>query len=413
MTTQLERDLVRTLETAAGRSPIPPADLVAQVDRRHRRRRQRSRAAIAATVAVCALATGSTWGLGVLPHSGSDATLQPSRDRPAKAYPTAPVEELWPQAVHDIGNRLPNGKKFVPRTFVDEHTVLVSVQAGFERAGELWVYDISAGTAHKVTTIVSTDDTTIFASGFTIGDGHVAWWTSRENEDGESEDELWTAPLTGGQAHLAVRLSPEHSLNGLALADGHVYWSVAGGGVYRAPRGGGTELVDGTDGFAIVAWPWIGSPGPRSSDQGDTVRSWPTTKDEVTYQRLRNLETGEERDATDRDGQWVCLTTWCLGIDDDMRSIGQRRDGTGRHTLPAATEVMWPVELSMAAMTDRFVVMKVGASPAIYDLETRRAGKMARSVEPGTRLMADSRLYYSMTKNGYQLLDLAAVARSK
>ncbi len=400
MTAPLERDLVQTLEAAASSAPVPPVDLLQQVDRRRRHRQQRSKVVLVATAATCVLA-GTAWGFGVLPSTDQHTVIEPSRRAPGTPLSAAPVEKLWPQAVHRIGNRLPDGRKFLPRTFVDERTLLVSVQASFEKAGELRLYDLDAGTTRKVTDIRTPDDATIFPSDFTLGDGHVAWWISREGENGKSSVELWAVPLAGATAHRVTSLATSDSVEALAVAAGQVHWSLEHGGVYQAPLSGGdAALIDGTKDYAIVSWPWIGSPVPSFDGSDSELTS------KVSYQTLRNVQTGEETIAEDRDGLWACRIHWCIGTVDES-SVAERRDRTSRQSVPGYIDPATQFGGALPAR-DRFVLLMEKAA-VIHDLETGRSGRMAPSPGGGFRMMGDDRMYYTETKNGFQLLDLAAI----
>ncbi|MEQ7127125.1 hypothetical protein ABN034_21630 [Actinopolymorpha sp. B11F2] len=414
MTRRIEHELVTTLESAAGRAPRPEPGLLDQLERRHRRRRQRGQIFLA-TGAVLAVAGGSAALFGTPGASGGDTTLTPAdppADLPAagsgkvrREAPTSePVEKIWPAAVHDVPDRLADGRKFRPQTMVDDRTVLVSVDAGFENVGELWLYDIQDRTARKVTTVRTPKDATIFASNFTVGEGHVVWWIAHPDM-GLPSVELWAAPLAGGEAHLVGRVHAKGGVEGdIAITDGQVMWSHSGGGVYQAPlaAGGEAELIEGTDDFGLVDWPWVGTP-VRSR------QSWSgSMPDEITYRTLRNLQTGEERIATERDGLWTCRVQWCVGATDDGGAV-QRRDGTGHREVGS---VMTSVTYGNQPARDRFVLAEDGSRSVIYDIRTGKAGRVAALDGGGFRMMGDERLYYVETEDGYQLVDMAAIDAS-
>ncbi|WP_345482699.1 hypothetical protein, partial [Actinopolymorpha pittospori] len=336
MTRQVEHQLVRTLEAAAGRAPTPEPGLLDQLERRSRRRRQRAQVALAGA-AVLAVVAGSAVALGLSQPSGQSATLAPagpSTERSTEpgpkgvGVPVEPIEKLWPDAVHNIPNRLPGGEKFRPQTMADDHTVLVSIDAGFENAGELWAYDLTDKTARKVTTVRKSKNTTIFASNFTVGEGHVVWWTSGVDE-GKPVTEVWGAPLAGGAAYRVGKVNSGSGVQQMAIAISgqKVFWSLRDGGVYQAPLSGGeAKLIDGTQKFGLVQYPWVGSPVPKlESYSGEAP-------DALDYRTLRNLETGEERTAAARDGSWTCRVQWCVGSMNDSGFV-QRRDGTGRREI--------------------------------------------------------------------------------
>jgi hypothetical protein len=409
MTRQVEHELVRTLEAAAGRAPTPAPDLLAQVERRRQRRQQHAQITLAGA-AVLAVVAGSAVALDATGPSGGSTTVTaagPSVEVPTKGGPAdlavEPIEKLWPDAVHNVPDRLPDGRKFRPQTMVDERTVLVSVDARFENVGELWQYDIQDRTARKVTTVRTPKDATIFASNFTIGDGYVVWWIAHPDM-WRNSIELWAAPLAGGEAHLVARVRAKGGVEGLIAVEGkEVFWSLSGGGVYRAPLSGGAAgMIDGTEEFGLVDWPWIGSPlRSRASWSG-------SPPDEIAYQTLRNLQTGEERIATERDGQWTCRVRWCVGTTDGGGAV-QRRDGTGGREVGS---VMTSVSYGNQPARDRFVLVEGAARSIIYDIESKMAGRVAAMEGGGFRMMGDERLYYVETKEGYQLVDMAAIEAS-
>ncbi|MGH3490476.1 MAG: hypothetical protein ACRDP8_21510 [Actinopolymorphaceae bacterium] len=409
MTRQVEHELVRTLESAAGRAPTPEPDLLAQVERRRLHLQQRAQVVLAGA-AVLAVVAGSAVALDATRSSGGSTTVTaagPSVDAPTERRPAdltvEPIEKLWPDAVHNVPDRLADGRKFRPQTMVDERTVLVSVDARFEDVGELWLYDLQDRTARKVTTVRTPKDAKVFASNFTIGEGYVVWWIAHPDM-WRTSIELWAAPLAGGEAHLVGGVHGEGGVAGLIdITAGKVRWSLSGGGVYEAPLSGGAPtLIEGTEEFGLVDWPWAGTPA-RS------LESWSgSPPDEITYRTLRNLRTGEERTAPERRGSWTCRVEWCVGTTEDGGAV-QRRDGTGGREVGS---VMTSVSYGNQPARDRFVLVE-GARSIIYDIESNRAGRVAAMDGGGFRMMADERLYYVETKEGYQLIDMAAIEASE
>ncbi|MFD2078736.1 hypothetical protein SAMN05421678_101223 [Actinopolymorpha cephalotaxi] len=419
MTRQVENQLVRSLEAAASRAPAPEPGLLNHLERKGRRRQQRAQVALAGGAALAVIAgsavafnsreeTGNTNLAPAAPQAAATKDPAPGQDPVSKALGAKPIDKVWPGAVHTIPNRLPDGRKFRPLTMADSHTLLVSVDAGYENAGELRLYDLTSKATRKVTTLNAPKDTKIFASDFTVGEGHVAWWTSRD-DNGRRSIELWAAPLTGGDSYRVGQVYSDDVVQAMTvtIADGKVYWSLKKGGVYQAPLSGGTaELLKGTEKSALVRWPWVGSPLPKSwsgSGSGDVP-------DQIAYRTLRNLRTGEVRTATDRKGAWLCRVQWCVGDSKDGGAV-QRRDGTGLRAVPGAGSGVASFGFAIEPARDRFVF--IGGSPSfIYDVETKKAGRIAASDDDGFRLLNDDRLYYAQTKTGYQLVDFAAIEAS-
>lgn len=443
MTNHLEDELRRTFAAAAGRAPVPPSSLVKQVDRGFRRHRRRRGATVIATVAITAMAAGSTIAAygptsagdrtGVATGAGTEpgVTTGPAREfRKVKVTPK-PIKELWPKAVHEMPNRLADGRKYTPEAFVDDDTVLVSTESSFEKVDQLALLSLTTKKVTPVTRVVTPSQVEkskdrAFASDFTVGDGHVAWWTGY-NAGGTSSIQIWTVPLGGGNAKQVVNMkapiqNQEGGVDGLTIAGGKVIWSIGGiGGVYRAPlTGGPMERYPGTDtrGYHIVTWPWVGKPSPQA-----VIGS-----DETGFGTLRNLQTGERLGAKLTPKiHWSCGPTWCVGAPQEGSGSAeaglpvQRRNGTGHHLLPPD----FPDPTAIPGL-DRFVVLSTddappgkapskSASVVLYDLETGKAGDLDVKPEKDGSLSMRfimnpaNRLYFSDVPGGYLIIDLSAI----
>jgi hypothetical protein len=401
MTEELEQALRRTFAEAAERAPKAPPGL-GRLEGSRPRGRSRGYPRVALVAAAVAVAVGgATVGGRTLltgTHASGTATAgaSPALHR-LKKTTVPPMEKVWPQAIHRLSKRLPNGREYQPLTFLDGHTLLVSTESSYEKADALYVYDLRKHTARQVTTVVTPPKATMFASYFTTGDGYVAWAIA-----GERGGEVWAAPLTGGKAHRVARTgtaAPNH----LAIDGGNVYWSLPRApGVYRAPiAGGAARLVGGTGSEYILQWPWVGSPrDSRGLSAG------------VRFATIKNVRTGETRSArlTDR-AAWHCGPTWCVGQTSDFVTEAQRRDGGGRHAIP---DVM-----SMSAVPpslDRFVITApAGGTTAVYDLKTGRIGDLGVTFKKSQDVVSTlpqepgNPLYYTETGGGYVLVDLAAI----
>ncbi|GAA2723773.1 hypothetical protein [Actinocorallia aurantiaca] len=429
----LEDTLNRTLERYAGKAPAPAPDLVERVETRYRKRR---RARMTGAAAAMALVLGGTT-FGVWPDDGGtvvpSGSLNPAASTPGQEkespFEITPIEKLWPEAVHRIPTELPNGTEIEPQALIDERTVLVNAWSKFEKTSVLYAYDLATGEARKITDVVTPKKTKIFASGFTVGDGKIIWYTA--STDGTST--IWSVPVEGGAAVATVERIPGETGDGatasasakdgatasakdgttvdpvspgivdLAVSGGKIYWSGSLGGVHTAPlTGGPAELVPGTEKELLVQWPWAGGPvRDRSQDGG---------KAHITHRELRNLETGEKRSTTLEDGDtnWDCGITWCLS--QDGRSVTSR-DGNRMALLPGRL-------VNGRVALDRFALSTTGSGDKarilVHDLRTGRVGSIAPMLSDGDATYSllkgtGSRMYATPVEDGHLIVDLEAV----
>ncbi|GAA3804157.1 hypothetical protein GCM10022226_24960 [Sphaerisporangium flaviroseum] len=452
--TDLEDALSRTFTHAAAHAPTAPADLVRKVGERHSRRRRGIVVASAAIVAV--VTVGSTFTVRELastsppagPATGvtdapapptDDATAQvtdaPSAEesRPAQqdaANKPPPIKEVWPQAVHMLPATLPDGRKFGPQLFLDDHTLLVTTESSFEKADTLLSYDVETGKVTEVARIKTPARADIFPSDFVSGDGQVAWWTSSKQGEGFVVD-IWAVATTGGTPHKVTSIPGTADMGGidhLEIADGKATWSlVLGGGVYQAPLSGGrAEAIPGTEGMHLIQWPWAGSPSFRevaetsradgSEPSGGTGAA---QKAEPVFSHLLNVQTGERREANLDLGEspgsrWGCGITWCTGSTREG-SVARRRDGSEERRLPGRTGGM-----SEAAALDRITVVMTDyprdkRGVALYDLATGRSGDLGiRPASNGSMsfpgIMSGAQRLISYPLNGkLAVVDFAAI----
>jgi len=404
MTTDDLRGLLRN-ERFTGTPPVNP-ERTGQIERRIARRRRRLRGTVAATAAtvlavagLSAVATRALSGDGGDPAVSRTATPSPL---PKVALPRAvPAEKLWPQAVAKLPPRLPNGKKYFPEAFADDHTLLVTTRSSFEKTDAVWLYDTETRQLRQVTRVVTPPKATIFASGFAVGDNRVAWWTSRRGGGG-TVTEIWSAPLSGGEqsrvATLPAEMSPGNGLARLVITGGKVIWSLstfkgARGGIVQVPfTGGEPSRIPGTDGYHIVDWPWVGAPDRFNGQSAP-----------VAFKDLRNLVTGERRVAKVGSGQWTCDLTWCVRFS-GRGTVVMRRDGSDGRVLAGsgATDMI---------ARDRFVVSFRAKTLQLYDLRTGKLGDLGLPRQPDAfRMVGPSdRLYWMDGNEGYVIVNLAAI----
>jgi hypothetical protein len=398
MTEELEAALRRTFMDAAERAPKAPPGIGLERRSRKKPRGYPRMALVAAAVAV-AIGGATVGGRTLMSGSGKNPSTATSPKLHApKKVAIPPIEKVWPKAAFRVPDTLPDGRGFEPVDFIDAHTIVVSTQASFEKANALYAYDLRTRGTRLITQVVTPPKTKVFASGFTTGSGYLAWWFG-----GDYGIEVWAAPISGGQARLVGRMDGREPSQ-LAISGKTVYWSPGGtGGIYHAPvTGGGTvRETPGSRSTYILDWPWVGSPPTL---RGESVKR-------VAFAELKNVLTGETRSArlTDR-ATWNCGLTWCVGQGPGFVTEVQRRDGSGRQALPGggATSQLPP-------LLDRFVIIAPpGETLAVHDLRTGRTGDLGivrNSKDKVVQLPTGpaNRLYFTMTKGGYVIVDLGAI----
>lgn len=359
----LESKLSRTLNHAATQAPHAPGTLAGTVETRFRRRRRRSQALLAAA-AVVVLAGGTSYALrgeDIRAVPATSATAAPVQARLTEL--PAPIEQVWPEAVRKIPAKLPDGRAYQARTFVDERTLLVTTEQRFEVADAVHAYDLDSGELRKIADVPVPEGTVLFASGFTIGADQVVWWTKLD--DGRAQ--IWSAPLAGGEARIVTTHQVdggghESGLDGLAVAGDQVVFSINAGGVSAVPLGGGTaKPVEGGAGLHLLSWPWAGTVGMRGPE-------------EPQFGTIRNLETGETSTALVRAGEkeMICGVTLCVGWAADGTTFQRLRDGSQEKSSPCEPSRFAPGRFCTTAVAaDR---RPLGV--ALYDTTTGRSADL-------------------------------------
>ncbi|GII96420.1 hypothetical protein [Sinosporangium siamense] len=323
---------------------------------------------LAAAAAVAVLSVGSFVVVQQAFPNGRHATGT------SEAAPVVrPVAEMWPEAVRVVPKQLPNGQAFTPVLYLDKRSLLVRTGKGTSRdATVLWSYDLASGTAKQLVDFLPPPDTT-YTSPVVMGDGYLAWWTISGART-SSVKGIWVVPATGGvaskiatsgrgfprPAESVVVPSSVLAMRGvdtLAIAEGKVVWSDAGGGgVFTMPFGGEVpQRMPGTETLTLLRWPWAYPSGSSSSD--------------ITS--VHNLKTGEVRTGP-VDASLRCSITWCLGHQAGTR----RRDGSGAHEMPGK-QTLGPLLPAL----DRFAFLCVDTYRLVlYDMATRRGGDLGITV---------------------------------
>ncbi|TDE32670.1 hypothetical protein [Actinomadura sp. 6K520] len=368
MTDDLDRALRGTLTTAARKAPAADPGLLERVEAGHRRRRRRRTSAAALAIAVV---VGGTGAAGGLLRSGEEAppVAAPGKLKPvSRADLGAPVKlrDRWPDAVRSIPGELPNGRALHPVALLDDGTLVGATTSSFEKSDKLWSYDLDARKATVITDIVVPRGSKIYASDFTVGGGQVVWWLSYR-AGGRDTVEIWGAPLAGGTARKIAGTRGD-SVSTLLIDGDTVVWGMKDG-VYRVPLAGGTpEKIPGTGGFGIVSWPWIGSPASDANKAGD-----------VKYKSLRNVRTGERREAVlaPFKGAWSCGVIWCVGgpasgvaYHGDAVAAVQRRDGKAGRSMPVDAFIAPREGVIYGRFLPYFPSGHLPRNHVLYDFET-------------------------------------------
>ncbi|MFC6082110.1 TolB family protein [Sphaerisporangium aureirubrum] len=434
--TDLEDKLSRVLSGAAHRAPQAPAGLLATVKTRHRQRRART-AAVHAAAAVVLVAGGvgvavRALGAAAEPHPAVSTTGD--AEPPADKIPP-PVEKVWPQAVHKIPAKLPDGRAYYPQLLLDDRTLLVMTGVSDGKRQFLWSYDLRTGQPRQIAEIPPTKGSAIFADGVAAGSGSIVWWASYKEAGGPRVARIWTVPAAGGQPRPVTdvplgNVMKQGHINGLTVTSSDVVFAYEKGGVYRVPLSGGSpQPVKGAEQHHILQWPWVGI------HQGKAI-----------FRELLNVETGERRDAVVKADEEVrCGVDRCTGVavryktvkvkrprdssgkeikcgtrrcpdtvqtQTILRRFVRDRDGSHERHLPST------FQQGDDASLERFfkVTLRGPGNQAVltlYDADTGRSADLGvRPDAKGTMAIPDGGLDRLMTypiKNEMYVLDLAAI----
>ncbi|TDD02848.1 hypothetical protein E1292_22435 [Nonomuraea deserti] len=306
----------------------------------------------------------------------------------------APVAEVWPDAVHTIPTKLPNGRRGRPLTLIDDHTLLLETWQSFEKADALYSYDLASGQTRKITDIRTPEGA--FASGYAVGEGRIIW----KMIDGVHTS-FWSAPLSGGQPTAVETDAPVKGRGGgLVVTGDKIAFSLLEGGVFTLPlKGGAVTPVEGAERHHILQWPWVGTPGEY------------TPNNEPSFEEILNVETRQTSKALVRLGEENvrCGVTACVGRRPGRSAFYRLRDGSRERDLPDST---------LGLAYDRFMTVSVGPTRAqvLLDLATGRSGDLGLrpdtkgrtgNIQPG--LNPYERLIAYELKGQYVIIDLAMI----
>ncbi|GII77195.1 hypothetical protein Sru01_21770 [Sphaerisporangium rufum] len=405
MTTDIEDALTRTLARAAGRAPAASPDLLDRVATRHARRRRG--AVLIAAASVITMAGVATLGVDVLASrldaARHSATSGPAKDRrevtPKDTPIPPPLAKVWHDGVWTLPAKLSDGRTYTPMTFIDETRLLIATSSGAEKATRLLSYDLWSRKTTEIATIGVPAGSAALPSGFTVGDGQVAWYSLQGDGAGLTVD-IWAVPLTGGTPRRVTSfpgLPEAGGVDRLAIVDGKVVWSRAdGAGVFQAKLPAGKPVkIPGSDELHLFQWPWAGSPAYPDEARWSKANGLPSefTLDELTgsagdvettdttwFARLTNVVTGERRDAVQRPkavrGTASCGMIRCAGATDDGLVTWDRDD-----PAPTAVAPNGGLAAHRPPALDRFVttlLVQNGrlAGVALRDLQTGLAADL-------------------------------------
>lgn len=423
MTTHLEEELAHTLTGAADRAPEPDEGFVDGVYRRRRARRRRRFAAVAACATVLAVATG----LGAVRLTSSEEVPLPAAtwsgtvpDFGAAGSP----DKVWPEAVHRLPHRLPNGSEYQVHAVLGNDRYLVSlVSWGVPEVEERWapwVYDAKSGALTFLGQKEKPGTYSVGSDDWATAIGDYAIWFSGGASSDDNEG-IWVARLDGegdprklGELPLRVYGLPTYGLTKDA-----VYWHVAGSGVYRVPLSGGKpELIPESKGYAATGMsPWV--------DTKERVPTGPGSGPEVLSGELWDLETGERRPwrtTVPGASDVTCGPLQCTGLSGNGRHFVHRLDGSGVQALPYGRDDFHP----FYSVEGRFGLGTVRTSHGevwyVWDLVTGRAGTVSADSPPGrddvnkpgftqaaSRGFEDSLLQWPADEQSIYVLDLSAI----
>jgi hypothetical protein len=330
MTTDLERELTRTLAGAAWQAPEPGEGFVVGVRKRRRARKRRQLAALASCAVV--LAVGSGMVAVRLSALSDERRPAPSADErvPAASWSgTLPdfeaagsPDKVWPNAVHRLPARLPNGAGYQVYAVLRDDRYLVRTIA---ESSTVWAPSVFDARTGKLTYLGSDElatDREPSPDNWATAVGERAVWFSSESKANEQDAVIWTARLDGTGDPQRIATVPNHidTLSRVGVTGDTFFWYESKRGLFGVPISGGTPSP--IPGGAEYAWldlsPWVSTSRQAFTDDG--------SREGVLW----NLKTADRRPwkAHPRVRDLLCYPVLCVGWDGSYKTLVQPLDGS-------------------------------------------------------------------------------------
>jgi hypothetical protein len=401
--TNLEEELTYTLTGAATLAPEPDESFVLGVRRRQRARKRRRVAAIAGCTAVLAVVSGLAV-VRLTPDRNDQETVATWTGTVPDFDAAGSPETVWPEAVHRLPAKLPNGASYQVFSVLGDDRYLVRQRP---RGGAPFVFDAKGG---NVTFLGNEEQARHLDSSSVnwttaVGDQAV-WFASVRGPQGTWDAEIWSARLDGaGDPRVIGTVSGHGNIPpGIGVVGDSLYWDAAGGGVYRLPLSGGTaERLPHSEGYLLFDLsPWVDTSGHAIPPDTPTPLSG----------ELWNVESGERRSwsAPESSRNIVCDPLICAGFTTAGKQFVQRPDRSAYQELPFPEDGF---NIS-PAVEGRFGVGTVVTSRGLrwyaWDLVTGKVGAVSAEPSQGIdRGFEQATLQWPVDQQTIYVLDLTAI----
>jgi hypothetical protein len=330
-----DEDLIRVLDHRADEA-LPPADLLASLDRRYSRWRVRT-ATLTGSVAVLVVAALVVTITAV--QAGRRGGAQPADvlppavqfTVPTKVVESASVASVFPNATFQVPKETPDGRTVTFVAPIDRTHLLTFIDEDNSQYADFASYDLTTGTFGPDLSRVSIE----WGAGSAYGARYWVWGSYTD----ANTQVISKVTLATGQVTPVATVSPDATGReaGWYTDDQWLYSSNATGVERLSLDGGSFRPVRGLEHFKMrTDSPWAvrtaPSPVPATTQTGPDRLG--TSLGSVDTE-LRNVETGQVVHITappDAMGL-ACTPIICLGFD-GTNSFIQRPDGSDRVFLP-------------------------------------------------------------------------------